>query len=58
MAVRSKKVEEPCSVTGKGCKWEGYEFYDDDGSYADTDLMCSDCGRWRDWSKDALDTRS
>lgn len=48
--------EAPCETDGQACDWTSEEFVGDDEDPADApwDMFCSKCGRWRDWSKDAL----
>jgi hypothetical protein len=43
--------EPPCEVTGKPCAWQSEEWFDDNGEMTSWDDFCTDCGRWRDWTK-------
>ena len=50
------EVEAPCEKTGMPCCWECEEEYGEHGALAAWDLFCPDCGRYRDWSKDEMES--
>jgi hypothetical protein len=49
------KIESPCEITGKPCRWISEEQYDDNGELENWDSFCADCYRYRDWAKDECD---